>query len=75
MPDLSEILRTVLSLDIEDRAEVAEKLLASLEDLSEAEADRVWAREAQRRLEALRAGLANTVPAGEVARKAEKLFR
>jgi putative addiction module component (TIGR02574 family) len=73
--DLSEILKTVLSLDIEDRAAVAEKILDSLEDLSDAEADRVWAQEAQRRLEAYRAGLANVVPAEDVARKAEKLFR
>ena len=75
MADLSEILKTVLSLDIDDRALVAERLLASLEDLSEAEADRVWAQEAHRRREALRTGLANAVPASEVAKRAEKLFR
>jgi hypothetical protein len=72
--DLSEIMRNVLSLKIEDRALVAETILDSLEDVSEVEADRLWAQEAQKRLEALRAGLANAVPAGNVARKAEKLF-
>lgn len=75
MADLSETLKTVLSLDIDDRALVAERLLASLEDLSEAEADRVWAQEAQRRRESLRTGLASAVPANEVAKRAEKLFR
>ena len=75
MADLSEILRAVLSLEIEDRAVVAERILESLEEISDTEADRLWADEAQRRREAYRAGLASTVPAEEVAKKAEKLFR
>jgi len=75
MPDLSELLKTALTLDVQDRAALAEKLLASLEELSEEDADRLWAEEAQRRLEEYRAGRAATVPASEVARKAERLFR
>jgi len=75
MPDLAEALRNALSLSVHDRATMAEKLLASLEDLSEEEADRLWAEEAQRRLLEYRAGRATVIEAQEVAEKAEKLFR
>jgi len=75
MPDLAELLRTVLTLDVHDRAALAERLLASLEELNEEEADRLWAEEAQRRLEEYRAGRATAVSASEVAKKAERMFR
>jgi len=75
MPDLAELLRTVLTLDVHDRAALAERLLASLEELNEEEADRLWAEEAQRRLEEYRAGRATVVSASEVAKKAERMFR
>jgi hypothetical protein len=39
----------VLKLDPKNRARLAERLLASLEDLSEEENARLWAEEAQRR--------------------------
>jgi putative addiction module component (TIGR02574 family) len=75
MADPVEVLKHALSLDVRDRAAIAQELLASLEDLNEDEAERLWAEEAQRRLEEYRAGHAEAVPAEEVARKAEKLFR
>jgi hypothetical protein len=46
---------------------------AALDD--EAEAERLWAREAQQRLEAYRAGRTIPVPAEQVHAKAEKLMR
>jgi putative addiction module component (TIGR02574 family) len=75
MSDLDETLKHALSLDVRDRAALAERLLASLEDLPEEEAERLWAEEAQRRLEAYQAGRARAVPAEEVHEKAERLFR
>lgn len=75
MADLAETLKSALALDIHDRATLAEKLLASLEDLSEAEADRLWAEEAQRRLDEHRAGRASAIPAEEVHKRAERLLR
>jgi len=75
MSDLAKVLRSVLSLDIRARATIAERLLASLEDLSEEEAERLWAEEAQRRLEAYRAGRAKAIEAEEVHEKAERLVR
>jgi putative addiction module component (TIGR02574 family) len=70
-----EVFENALSLDVHDRAALAQRLLASLEELSEEEADRVWADETQRRLEEYRAGSATAVRAQEVAKKAERLFR
>ena len=74
MANLAEVLRNALSLEVRDRAALAEKLLASLEELTEEEANRLWAEEAQRRLEEYRAGRAQAVQADEVHAKAERLF-
>lgn len=75
MPDLAEVLRNALSLDVHDRATLAEKLLASLEELGEEEADHLWAEEAHRRLEEYHAGRAKAVQAEAVHEKAERLLR
>ena len=75
MPDVTEVLKNALSLKVEERAAVAEKLLASLDDLDEEEADRLWVAEALNRLGEFRAGRAGAVKAQDVAEKAERLFR
>ena len=46
---VNELEAQVLQLESEHRARLAEKLLASLEDLSEEENARLWAEEAERR--------------------------
>ncbi len=75
MSNLLEILKSAMSLDVHDRATLAERLLASLEELSEEEAESLWAEEAQKRLEEYRAGHAKAIPAEEVHKKAERLLR
>lgn len=75
MPDLVEILASALNLSADDRAALAEKLLASLDELDEEEMERLWNREARRRLEEYRRGRAGTVAAEDVAKKATDLFR
>lgn len=75
MANLAEVLKNALSLEVHDRAALAERLLASLEELSEEEAERLWAEEAQRRLEEYRAGHAKAIQVEEVHAKAERLFR
>ncbi len=75
MPSLAEVIKGAMSLDVRDRAALAEKLLASLDELSEEEAERLWAEEAQRRLDEYRAGRAKGVQADTVHAKADKLFR
>lgn len=75
MSNLAEILKSAMSLDVRDRAALAERLLASLEELTEEEAERLWAEESQRRLEHYRAGRGKAVPAEEVHKKAKSLLR
>jgi putative addiction module component (TIGR02574 family) len=75
MSNLAEILKSAMNLDVRDRATLAERLLASLEELTEEEAERLWAEESQRRLEQYREGRAKAVPAEEVHKKAENLLR
>ncbi|MGH9341979.1 MAG: addiction module protein [Acidobacteriota bacterium] len=75
MPDFTQVLRSALRLDVRDRAALAERLLASLEELSEEEAERLWAEEAQRRLEKYRAGRAKAVQAETVHENVKRLLR
>ena len=75
MPDPAQVFENALSLNVQDRAALAERLLASLEELSEEEAERLWAEEAQRRLQEYRAGRAKALPAEEVAKKVGSLLR
>jgi putative addiction module component (TIGR02574 family) len=75
MSNLAEILKSAMSLDVRDRAALAERLLASLEELTEEEAERLWAEESQRRLEEYRAGRGKAISAEEVHKKAKSLLR
>ena len=51
-----ELEREVMNLDAKSRAELARKLLHSLDDLSEAELEVLWAEEAHRRFKAFECG-------------------
>ena len=75
MPDLAALLREALGLGVDERAILAEKLLASLDELNEEEAELLWAAEARTRLSEYRAGRARAVDSAEVAGKAESLLR
>jgi hypothetical protein len=59
-----------LKLNPEARADLAEKLLRSLEDLSENDIQRLWAEEAVRRDSELDSGTASMRDAGDVFRDA-----
>jgi hypothetical protein len=62
----SQLVAEALKLDPEDRVEVAHQLLASLDDLSEAEIEALWLAEAERRDLALDRGELKSIPAKEV---------
>ena len=49
MADLTEVLKNALSLNVNDRAALAERLLASLDELDEEEAERLWAQRSEER--------------------------
>jgi hypothetical protein len=66
--DLQELETEALKLSPDLRARLAEKLLQSLESLSDAENERLWAEEALRRHDELERGAA-------AVRAAEDVFR
>ncbi len=61
-----ELLNEALSLPSDERADLALKILETLDDRpSDADAEEAWAAEINRRIEALKAGRARTVSAHE----------
>jgi hypothetical protein len=71
---LDEIEKEALKLNPSSRANLAEKLIRSLDGLSDAEIEKLWAEEALRRQEELEAGLAGSRPADQVFRDAKSRF-
>ncbi len=67
---VDELKAAALRLDPEARADLARELLASLDGLNEAEADKLWVDEAIRRDEELDSGAARAYPADEVLNRA-----
>ena len=76
MPSMSTtgaILQDALGLPIEERAELALRILESLEgEPSEDDVEPAWAAEVKHRVEALRRGEASTRPAADVFRDARR---
>jgi putative addiction module component (TIGR02574 family) len=68
---LDELAEASLKLDLEERAELAERLLRSLDEPTSAEVERLWETEAIRRLEAYRKGETQAISAEEVFRRAQ----
>jgi len=64
--DLKDIAAEVLELPLAARAELAGKLLDSLDDLTDEENDQLWAEEAERRYADYKAGKIQAIPADEV---------
>ena len=64
-----------LSLPIQERAQLAEQLLASLDDLSEAETEQLWLQEAARRAAEMDQGSVQRISADEVRREALALLK
>ena len=67
---VKEIEKQLLKLDPQIRARLAERLLHSLDELSEEENERLWAAEAFRRHRELAGGKTKGHPANEVFRQA-----
>lgn len=70
-----ELESKALGLPPEDRARLAERLLASLEGIAEPEAEALWLAETERRLAELESGVVVGTPADEVFRKSRSALR
>jgi putative addiction module component (TIGR02574 family) len=66
MKRADQILSEVLSLSMDERADLALRILETLDDRpDDADAEEAWAAEINRRIKALRAGRAKTVSASQ----------
>ena len=75
MANLDELTSEALRLDVKARAELAERLLESLDALTEAEIEALWVAEAERRLGEYRAGRLESFSADEVHQEAQRRLR
>ena len=73
--NLKQIKNQALDLSEEERAQLTQKLILSLESSNEEELDKVWLLEAKRRAVELDKGEVQAVPADEVRKKAKALLR
>ena len=67
-----KILQEALNLPPQDRAEVLERLLATFQEAPNPETDKLWAQEAEDRIDAHDGGELGSVSAEEVFGKAER---
>ncbi|MGC1402306.1 MAG: addiction module protein [Thermodesulfobacteriota bacterium] len=67
---LKEIEAEIKKLDLKDRSTLAKWIVESLDELSEAEIEGLWADEAERRLDEMERGQVTEIPAEEVLRRA-----
>ena len=63
---IKDIESEALRLSIAERAELAKRLIESLDDISEDENDHLWAQESERRYSEYKAGRITAIPAEEV---------
>ena len=71
----SAIAKQALHLPVKERAKLAQRLLESLDDLTEAEAEKLWVVEAQRRAKELDEGKVKPVSAEELERRVRALLK
>lgn len=67
---MTDLVAEALKLAPKDRAQVAQRLLESLDALSEQENQALWLEEAERRNQALDADPSRAIPAADVMREA-----
>ena len=67
---LEEIISAAMELSLKERAQLAGTLLLSLDEPSESEVERLWLKEAERRLQEFREGKVKGIPAEQVFNRA-----
>ncbi|OQW75519.1 MAG: addiction module antitoxin RelB [Proteobacteria bacterium ST_bin11] len=73
--NLTQLEAEIFSLPLQDRAALAQRLLLSLEDVSESEFEQLWGDESVRRLAEFDAGKVKSISGKAVAEKARALLR
>ncbi len=70
-----ELESKALKLSRRERARLAQRLISSLDQERDADADRLWLAEAERRLAELKSGEVAAIPAEKVIKKARSALR
>ena len=70
-----ELESQALRLSRRERARLAQRLISSLDQEADAEAERLWLEEAERRLADLKSGKVAAIPAERVIRKVRSALR
>ncbi|WP_340123147.1 addiction module protein [Methylobacter svalbardensis] len=73
--NIETILHEALLLPPQERAQLAEQLLSSLDSRTETEVEQLWFQEAARRADEMDSGLVQRIPADVVNREAKALLR
>ena len=68
-----EIISAAMELSLKERAQLAGTLLLSLDEPYESEVERLWIKEAERRIQEFRQGKVKGIPAEEVFNRAVEL--
>jgi len=71
----TEVLKEALSLPPAERAEIAERLMSSLDPPSQEAIDELWGKEAEDRLDAFDRGEIKAIPAKQVFEQVDKKTR
>ena len=72
---VEELAAQAITLSPEDRARLADLLLASLPDQDDPEVGMAWEQEIRQRVQAVEAGTARLVPAADVHDEARKIYQ
>ncbi len=72
--EAAELLKKVLELSPEERADLASKVMDSLDATVDEDAEAAWQEEIMRRIEQVRSGQVKAIPWDEVRRKAQVLL-
>ena len=71
MRKTEDLFDEAISLPVEARTQLVDKLLQSLNPVN-SETDKLWAKEAEKRVEEIRSGSVETVPGDQVCSKIHK---
>jgi hypothetical protein len=75
MIDFKEIEQSALNLDEKSRAELAKRLLVSLEETIDEDIEQAWIEEIKHRKAQVESGEVETIPGKEVLEKARNLIK
>ena len=72
---VEELVQRARALSAQDRARIAEELLASLDEDSDSDSEADWEQEIGRRVDEIRTGKAKLIPAEQVFAETARIYK